>query len=222
MPFPSNSPIFVKKQHSMTAVLIPAKRQKRQTSSELSLRLPGDQSDEAFFQLCQLNPELRIERNSQHEILIMPPTTSETGNRNAKLLVKLGIWNEKHKLGEPFDSSTGFKLPNGAERSPDLAWIRKDRWDALTKAERRRFAPIAPDFVLELRSEDQNLASLKEKMEEYMASGCRLGWLVDPQGRKTFVYTENGDIQTIPFDVVLTGGEVLEGFELRMADLFED
>ncbi len=204
----------------MTAAHIPIRRQKRQSATELRLRLPGDPSDEAFFQLCQLNPELRIERNSQHEILIMPPTTSETGNKNAKLLVKLGIWNEEHQLGEPFDSSTGFKLPNGAERSPDLAWIRKERWEALTKAERRRFAPIAPDFVLELRSDDQPLLALKEKMEEYMASGCRMGWLVDPQARKTFVYSENGDIQTVPFDAVLSGGEVLPGFELKVGDLF--
>lgn len=205
----------------MTAVLNVTREQEVQIFPGISFRLPdGVFTDETFFEFCQLNPELRIERNAQKHIFIMAPTTSETGNRNAKLTIQLGIWNENSRLGEVFDSSTGFKLPNGAERSPDLAWIRKDRWEALTPAERKRFAPIAPDFVLELRSEDQNLAYLKEKMEEYMTVGCRMGWLVDPQGRKTFVYTENGDIQTISFEEVLSGGEVLPGFELKLADLF--
>ena len=204
----------------MTAVHGSALEQEQQITPGLTLRLPaGMVSDEGFLAFCQLNPELRIERNASKEIQIMPPTTSETGNRNAKLLVKLGIWNEKHKLGEPFDSSTGFKLPNGAERSPDLAWIRNERWDALTPEERRRFAPIAPDFVLELRSDDQSLTVLKEKIEEYIACGCRLGWLVDPQGRKTFVYSGNGDIQTVHFEEILDGGAVLPGFTLRLEDL---
>jgi len=202
----------------MTATLQPPQEQKEQTNPPFILRLPG--GDEDFYELCRLNPELRIERNAQNEILIMPPTTSETGNKNFELVTELAIWNRKHQLGKGFDSSTGFKLPNGAERSPDLAWIRNERWEALTPEERRRFAPIAPDFVLELRSDDQNLLSLKEKMEEYMACGCRLGWLIDPQNSRTYVYSENGDIQTLKFDDVLTGGEVLPGFELRLAELF--
>ncbi len=205
----------------MTAVHPSSSLRKQNGFSELAIRLPnGGLSDEAFLEFCQLNPELRIERNADKEIQIMPPTGSETGNRNAKLLVKLGIWNEKHRLGEPFDSSTGFKLPNGAERSPALAWLRQERWEALSPAERKRFAPIAPDFVLELRSDDQSLGLLKEKMEEYMSCGCRLGWLLDPQGRRTYVYSENGDIQTVPFDQKLTGADVLPGFEIVMADLF--
>ncbi len=206
----------------MTTLLTALPEKAKQSASELVLRLPDVwSSDEMFFEFCMLNPEMRIERNENKEISIMPPTTSETGNRNAKLTIKLGIWNEKSLLGEVFDSSTGFKLPNGAERSPDVSWIHKERWEALTNEERRKFAPIAPDFVLELRSEDQSLAYLKEKMEEYISVGCRMGWLIDPKGRKTFVYTENGDIQTIPFDELLSGGEVLPGFELRLADLFK-
>ncbi len=206
----------------MTAALHVTPEQDEQTFPGISFRLPNSvMNDETFFEFCQLNPELRIERDAQKNIFIMAPTTSETGNKNFEIVAELAIWNRKYQLGEGFDSSTGFKLPNGAERSPDLAWIRKDRWEALTQAERKRFAPIAPDFVLELRSEDQSLAYLKEKMEEYIAVGCRLGWLVDPQGRKTFVYTENGDIQTVSFDDTLSGGEVLPGFELRLADLFK-
>lgn len=206
----------------MTAALHVTPEQDEQTLPGISFRLPDSvMNDETFFEFCQLNPELRIERDAQKNIFIMPPTTSETGNKNAKLTIEFGIWNKKHQLGEVFDSSTGFKLPNGAERSPDVSWIRQDRWEALTPAERNHFAPIAPDFVLELRSNDQSLAHLKKKMEEYMSVGCRLGWLVDPKGRKTFVYTENGDIQTVSFDDTLSGGEVLPGFELRLADLFK-
>lgn len=205
----------------MTAVLTSHTHSKQPAFPGLVLRLPKSSlNDEAFFEFCQLNPELRIERNARKEILVMPQTSSETGNRNAKLIVKVGIWNEQYQLGELFDSSTGFKLPNGADRSPDLAWIRKERWEALPAAERRRFAPIAPDFVVELRSDEQSLASLKEKMEEYITCGCRLGWLIDPQGQKTFVYTADGSIQTVPFDQPLAGGEVLPDFTLLLSGLF--
>lgn len=206
----------------MTAVLNVTPEQDVQTFPGITFRLPDSVlTDETFFEFCQINPELRIERDAQKHIFIMAPTTSETGNRNAKLTIEIGIWNKQHQLGEVFDSSAGFKLPNGAERSPDVSWVSQHRWKALTSDERNHFAPIAPEFVLELRSKDQSLAYLKEKMEEYMAVGCRMGWLVDPQGRKTFVYTENGDIQTIPFEEVLSGGEVLPGFELLLADLFK-
>lgn len=195
--------------------------QKVSYNSTLLLRLPGDWSDEDFFDFCQMNPEFRIERNAIKEILIMAPTSSETGRKNFEIVAELAIWNRKHQLGIGFDSSAGFKLANGAERSPDIAWIRNERWEALTPEQQDRFAPIAPDFILELRSKDQNLVALKAKMEEYIACGCRMGWLVDAQGRKTFVYTENGDIQTVSFEEILSGGEVLPGFELRLADLFK-
>lgn len=187
----------------------------------IAFRMPnGGMSDEQFYQFCVLNPELRIERTSDKFIIVMPPINSETGNYNFTLAALLGIWNFQHRLGEGFDSSTGFKLSNGAERSPDLAWIRKERWQALSGQERRRFAPITPDFVVEIRSGDQSLSFLKEKMEEYIHCGCRLAWLIDPQNRKTWVYAENGDIQTLTFDQTLSGGEVLPGFEVRLADVW--
>ena len=176
-------------------------------------------SDEQFLAFCQLNPNARIERDSDLNVKIMPPTNSETGNYNAELIVELGIWNRQYKLGKIFDSSTGFKLPGGAIYAPDLAWISQNRWDALPASDRQGFAPIAPDFVLELRSPDQNFSDLKNKMEDYIAAGCRLAWLIDPQARKTWVYAENGDIQTIPFEELLSGGTVLTGFDLRLADV---
>lgn len=174
---------------------------------------------EEFFEFCLQNAELRIERDAKGQIEIMPPTSSETGKYNASLTGELYLWNRQAKLGHTFDSSTGFTLPNGAERSPDAAWVSADRWEALPVGARNRFAPIAPDFVLELRATDQPLRTLRDKMAEYIANGCRLGWLIDPQNRRTYVYWENGDVQTIPFDAVLAGGEVLPGFELRLSEL---
>jgi Uma2 family endonuclease len=132
----------------------------------IAFQLPdGGMSEEQFYRFCLLNPDLRIERTWDKFIVIMPPTNSETGNLHFELSTELGIWNRQHQLGKGFDSSTGFKLPNGAERSPDLAWIRRERWEALPAADRRKFAPIVPDFVAEIRSPDQNLSGLKEKME---------------------------------------------------------
>ena len=185
------------------------------------IRMPnGGMTDEQFYQFCVLNPELRIERTADKVIVIMPPTNSDTGNRNAELLVDVGTWNRKKKLGKIFDSSTGFKLSNGADISPDVSWIKQERWEAIPEDLKQRFAPITPDFVAEIRTGDQNLNYLKDKMEEYIACGCRLAWLIDPKNRKTWVYYENGDIQTIPFETSLNGGDVMPGFDLRLADIF--
>ncbi len=173
-----------------------------------------DMSSEEFFAFCQLNNDLRIERTADGQMIIMAPTGSETGNRNSEINAEIVFWNRVHKLGVTFDSSTGFTLPNGAERAPDTAWIRKERWDALSPQEKKKFAPIAPDFVLELRSEDQSLSELREKMDEYMDCGCRMGWLIDPQNRRTYVYNENGEIQTVPFEEKLSGGEVMPALEV--------
>ncbi len=188
----------------------------------IAFRLPGDgMTDEEFYQFCMLNPELRIERTYDKYIILMPPTNSDTGKHNFTISGELYVWNKINKIGEGFDSSTGFKLSNGAERSPDLAWIRNDRWAEIPAEQKQRFAPITPDFVAEIRTGDQNMAYLKDKMEEYMACGCRLAWLIDPKSRKTWVYAENGDIQTIPFDTPLNGGKVMPGFEVRLADIFD-
>jgi Uma2 family endonuclease len=163
------------------------------------------------FQLfCLSNSDKRIERDAKGQVFIMPPTASETGNRNFEIGIEIGLWNRQYKLGVAFDSSTGFTLSNGAERSPDVA---------LSSPEKRKIAQITPDFIVELRSENQSLSELREKMDEYMESGCRLAWLVDPQQRRTYVYSENGDIQTTKFDDNLLGGDVLPGLEVRLSDI---
>ncbi|MFN0216283.1 MAG: Uma2 family endonuclease [Saprospiraceae bacterium] len=178
-------------------------------------------TDEDFYNFCFKNPELRIERSPNGQIIIMPPTTSETGRRNFEIALEIGLWNRQFKLGHVFDSSTGFKLPNGAERSPDTSWILKERWDALLSEDKQKFAPIVPDFVLELRSQDQGLNELREKMAEYMDCGCRLGWLIDPQNRRTYVYSANGDIQTIKFEDILSGYDLMPGLNVRLADILD-
>jgi Uma2 family endonuclease len=175
-------------------------------------------SDEEFFEFCQMNNDLRIERTAKGQLIIMAPTGSETGHFNSEIHGIIWFWNRNKKLGYTFDSSTGFKLPNGAERSPDTAWIIKDRWEALSLEQREKFAPITPDFVLELRSKGQSLSELREKMDEYMECGCRLGWLMDPQNRRTYVYSENGEIQTVSFDEVLSGGELMPDLEVRWSE----
>jgi Uma2 family endonuclease len=171
-------------------------------------------SDHEFFEFCQRNPELRIERTQDGEILVMPPTGSETGGRNFNLAVEFGIWLKSNGAGKGFDSSTGFTLPNGAKRSPDLSWIRLDRWNALTDAEKREFAPICPDFVVELRSPSDALEALSEKMREYMANGARLGWLIDPTERKVYVYRPHTDVEILDHPLQVAGDPVLPGFVL--------
>ncbi len=178
-------------------------------------------TDEGFYKLCIENPELRIERTPNGQIIITPPTTSETGRQNFEISMEIGLWNRQYKLGHVFDSSTGFKLPNGAERSPDTSWILKERWESLCPGDKQKFAPIVPDFVLELRSQDQSLNELREKMAEYMDCGCRLAWLIDTQNRRTYVYSENGDIQTAKFEDELSGYDVLPGLSVRLADILD-
>lgn len=188
--------------------------------SGISLMLDGSGlSAGQFAELCRSNPDLRIERNANHQIIVMAPTSSETGNFNAEISAEIVLWNRKTNLGKVFDSSTGFTLPNGAERAPDTAWISKSRWDALPGAQKQTFAPIVPDFVLELRSKGDNLAALKQKMEEYMHCGCRLAWLIDPQNKHTFVYAENEKVQTVSFDDVLTGEGVMPGLEVKLTQV---
>jgi Uma2 family endonuclease len=185
------------------------------------LVLPDEgMSTEQFLEFCAANPDLRIERDDQHQIVIMPPTTSETGRKNASISGELYLWNRKHRLGVVFDSSTGFHLPNGADRSPDAAWIQKERWEALPDSERSRFAAIVPDFVIELRSAEQSLADLKAKMEEYLDNGAQLGWLIDPTHQITYVYSANGPAYTCPFDAPLSGGDVLPGLEMVLLEVF--
>src|SRR5438132_4659472 len=144
-------------------------------------------SDEDFFEFCQANRDWRIERTSDGDVIIMPPTGGETGGRNFELAVDFGNWVRADGTGKGFDSSTGFTLPNGAERSPDLAWVRLSRWNALSEEQRKKFPPLCPDFVVELRSPSDSLSGLQEKMQEYIQNGAELGWLIDPVEKKVYV-----------------------------------
>lgn len=173
-------------------------------------------TDEQFYQLCQNNRELNFERNAKGELIIMPPVGGESGNREADLTIDLGIWNRQTQLGYTFSSSTVFKLPNGGDRSPDAAWIRRERWEALTPQQRRKFPPIAPDFVIELRSETDNLSTLQEKMREYLDAGVRLGWLINPQQQQVEIYRLGQMVEVRNLPTELLGEDVLPGFSLRL------
>ena len=183
---------------------------------ELTLEL----TDEQFFQLCTDNRDLRFERTASGGLIIMPPTGSETGNFNIDLSYQLQSWSRQNKhLGIAFDSSTGFKLPDGTDISPDGAWIRRDRWDALTAEEKKKFAPICPDFVVELRSTTDSLEKLRAKMKVYVKNGARLGWLLDRKNRKVEISRQDSDVEILDSPVTLSGEDVLPGFVLDLSDI---
>jgi Uma2 family endonuclease len=177
-------------------------------------------SDDAFYELCQTNRDLRFERTAQGELIIMPPVGGEGSSREADAIVQLGMWNKQAKLGIIFSSSGGFKLPNGADRSPDAAWIVQTRWDALTTEQRRKFPPIAPDFVIELRSETDDLKTLQAKMREYMENGVRLGWLLNPQDRQVEIYRLGQAVEVLSSPKRLSGEPLLPDFVLELSEIF--
>jgi Uma2 family endonuclease len=158
----------------------------------MAVRFPREfpADEEAFFEFCQANPELRIERDSNGNVIIMPPVGTETGGRNAALTAQLYHWSKTNGTGKTFDSSAGFRLPNGATRNPDAAWVPLAKWSCVPAAARKRFAPICPDFVIELRSESDRLPTLRAKMTEYMVNGARLGFMIDPFEGKIHVYRQ--------------------------------
>ena len=196
-------------------------KKRKQEVEYLTLVLPnGGFTDDQFFEFCQMNDNLRIERTSQGEIIIMPLTGGKTGIRNAEINADFVIWNRQKKGGQIFDSSTGFKLPNGATYSPDLAWVKNERWEALTEKQKEKHVPICPDFIMELLSSSQDVASLKVKMEEYMENGCSLGWLIDPYGRTTYVFRPKIQVEEVPFNQPLFGGQVLDAFSIKLSDVF--
>jgi Uma2 family endonuclease len=177
-------------------------------------------TDEQFFQLCQDNETLRFERNATGELIIMPPAGGETGNRNAGLTAQLWMWNELNKLGKVFDSSTGFKLPNGADRSPDAAWVKLERWDALTQEQKIKFPPLCPDFVVELLSPSDSLKATQEKMQEYINNGACLGWLINHKLRQVEIYRQGQDVEVLENPVTLSGEDVLPGFVLNLESIW--
>jgi Uma2 family endonuclease len=178
-------------------------------------------TDEQFYQLCISNPDIPLERTAKGVLLIMSPVGGDSGNREMELGGELYVWNRQTKLGKVFSSSTIFKLPGGGDRSPDAAWVELSRWQALTPEERQKFPPIAPDFVLELRSKTDSLKSLQEKMQEYMDSGVRLGWMFDPQKQQVEIYRAGQEKEVRNLPTELSGEQVLPGFILQV-DLFTD
>ena len=166
--------------------------------------------DDFFFALCQANEMTKLERDANGNIILMPPTGTDTGRYNADVSGEIWSWNRRTKLGYAFDSSTGFKLPNSAVRSPDVAWVSKGKWDALSEKDRQGFALLCPDFVVEIRSTSDDLKVLKDKMEEYRQNGVRLGWLIDRAGKQVFIYRENGSIEIKQGTrITLSGEDVL-------------
>ncbi|MBW4656363.1 MAG: Uma2 family endonuclease [Kaiparowitsia implicata GSE-PSE-MK54-09C] len=177
-------------------------------------------TDEQFAQLAAANPEVRLERAANGALVFMPPTGGTSGQRNLDLEGQIWSWNRTVQLGVAFDSSTGFKLPNGATRSPDVAWVRLDRWESLTRDQRRRFPPLCPDFVVELCSETDDLDDLRLKMQEYVANGVQLGWLIEPKTQLIEVYWANGTVDAVRSPTQLSADPVLPGFELDLQVIF--
>jgi Uma2 family endonuclease len=173
-------------------------------------------SDDQFYQLCQINEYYKFEQTAKDELIILPPSNLITGNREAELNGNLMIWNRQTKLGKVFSSSTVFTLPNGGKRSPDVAWIANERWESLTIQEKEKFAKICPDFVIELRFRTDSLSQLQEKMQEYLNSGLRLGWLIDPQNQQVEIYRQNQSVEIVSLPTSLSGENVLPGFILEL------
>jgi Uma2 family endonuclease len=177
-------------------------------------------TDEQFYQLCQDNETLRFERTATGELIIMPPTGGETSNRNGRLNQQLFNWTDTDGTGIAFDSSGGFKLPNGADRSPDASWVKLERWNALTPEQQTKFAPLCPDFVVELLSPSDSLTETQKKMKEYRDNGARLGWLINRKTRKVEIYRPGQDVEVLESPASLSGEYVLPGFVLNLESIW--
>ncbi|MGK7944547.1 MAG: Uma2 family endonuclease [Microcystaceae cyanobacterium] len=184
------------------------------------LTLNIDLTNEQFFQLCQNNRDLRFERTATGTVIIMPPTGSETSARNAELTYQLRAWSRQNKLGKLFDSSGGFILPNGAERSPDASWITIERWNGLTPSEREKFAPLCPDFVVELMSPSDSLTKTRVKMEEYISNGARLGWLINRQQQQVEIYRQDQTVEILNNPSAVSGEDILPNFNLDLSEIW--
>lgn len=178
-------------------------------------------SDEAFYEFCRANDEWRIERTAEGDIIIMPPTGGKTGNRNFKLIGQFFVWVEGDETGAGFDSSTIFLLPNGAQRSPDLAWVKNEHWQALTEEQQEKFPPLCPDFVAELRSRTDALKTLQAKMQEYIDNGAQLGWLIDPIEKRVHIYRPAAAIEILDNPQSVSGEPLLSGFTLDVQSLWD-
>lgn len=191
------------------------------TGFVIHLRPGLELTDEQFSLLCQLNRDLRFERTAQGDLIAMPPTGGATGNRNAEITRQFGNWAKADGSGAAFDSSTGFKLPNGADRSPDAAWVRRERLAALTPEEKEKFLPLCPDFVIELRSPTDKLTTVQAKLDEYIANGAQLGWLLDPETRRVYVYRPGASMAVLEQVEAVSAAPELNGFTLDLREIWE-
>ena len=198
-----------------------AEPQVSQTYITLRLSPAIEMTDDEFFAFCQLNSDLRFERTAEGDIIVMAPTGGETGNRNADITAQLVTWTKRDGTGAAFDSSTGFKLPNGADRSPDGSWVRKSRLAALTHEQKLKFLPLCPDFVIELLSPTDALAVTQAKMSEYIENGAQLGWLIDPEGRKIHVYRSRQAVVVLENTAEIAADPELPGFVLDLREIWE-
>ena len=187
----------------------------------LHLRSSVNLTDNQLFELCVANRELRIERTAEGDLIIMPPTGGETSWRNSKINIALGNWAIEDNTGVVFDSSGGFVLPNGAMRSPDAAWVRRSRLEKLTPEQKRKFIPLCPDFVVEIRSPTDSLRVLQAKMQEYITNGAVLGWLIDPIAQRVFIYRPGTPVETQAQPATITGDPVLPGFVFDVARVWK-
>jgi Uma2 family endonuclease len=200
----------------MTTLLI----QSEQIPMTVNFPLIAQMTTEQFYELCLANRDLRIERTALGEVVIMAPAFSDTGNRNNKISYQLTHWSEKDGTGETFDSSAGFTLPNGATRSPDASWIRSERWSALTDQQKASFAPICPDFVIELKSASDRLSTLQNKMQEYIDNGALLGFLIDRKAKTVHLYRPQQTPQILENPTEVSGDPELPGFTLNMSKIW--
>lgn len=187
----------------------------------LHLRPAVELTDDEFFALCAINRDLRLERTAEGDIIIMPPTGGLAGNRNAEIGRQFGNWTMRDATGVTFDSSTGFKLPNGAERSPDAAWVLRPRLALLTTEEKEKFLPLAPDFVIELKSPTDRLKDLLAKMDEYIVNGVRLGWLINPERKRVHIYRPGKATEILDTPLQVSGDPELPGFVLELREIWE-
>ncbi|MGK7905485.1 MAG: Uma2 family endonuclease [Hormoscilla sp.] len=192
------------------------------TAYTLNLRPTLELTDEQFDQVCQANRDLKFERNAKGELIVMALTGGETGRRNIKLSARLENWSSQSDLGVAFDSSTGFRLPNSAIRSPDAAWVRKERWSALTALQRKKYVPLCPDFLVELRSPSDELENIQQKMREYLENGLQLGWLIDPEMHQVEIYRPDREVEVLSGPTALSGEEILPGFVLELKGILTE
>jgi Uma2 family endonuclease len=201
-------------------------KSRTQRREKIALMVPRESglraSPKAFWRLCVANPNLRLERTARGEVIVMAPAGSDSGIRNSGLTARLWNWNDQTKLGVVLDSSGGFRLPNNAVKAADASWIRLDRWSAIPEKDRKKFAPICPDFVVEILSAGDRLTDAREKMREYLAQGVRLGWLLNPKSGRAEIYRPGQPVESIKRPATLSGEDVLPGFVLELQGILFD